>query len=79
MSGMKTTLQSTSGLVPLMSMEDLADFLGVPVATIYDWRVDDKGPCGVRVGRHVKFTQADVLAWIDAQREDRPGLQRQGR
>jgi len=41
--------------------------------------VDDKGPCGVRVGRHVKFTQADVLAWIDAQREDRPGLQRQGR
>lgn len=76
---MKTTLQPASGLVPLMSIEDLADFLGVPVATIYDWRVDGKGPCGVRVGRHVKFTQADVLAWIDTQREVRPGRPRKRR
>lgn len=76
---MKTTLQPASGLVPLMSIEDLAEFLGVPVATIYDWRVGGKGPCGVRVGRHVKFTQADVLAWIDAQREVRPGQSREGR
>lgn len=79
LSGMKTTLQPASGLVPLMSIEDLAEFLGVPVATIYDWRVGGKGPCGVRVGRHVKFTQADVLAWIDAQREVRPGQSREGR
>ncbi|MFV0427957.1 MAG: helix-turn-helix domain-containing protein [Arachnia sp.] len=42
---MKTTLQPAGGLVPLMSIEDLAEFLGVPVATIYDWRVDGKGPC----------------------------------
>ena len=76
---MKTTLQPASGLVPLMSIEDLADFLGVPIATIYDWRVGGKGPCGVRVGRHVKFTQADVLAWIDAQREVRPGQPRERR
>ena len=45
----------------------------MPVTTIYDWRVDGKGPCGVRVGRHVKFIQSDVLAWIEAQREVRPG------
>lgn len=76
---MKTTLQPATGLVPLMSIEDLAESLGVPVATIYDWRVDGKGPCGVRVGRHVKFTQADVLAWIDAQREVRPGQPHEGR
>lgn len=76
---MKTTLQPASGLVPLMSIDDPAEFLGVPVATIYDWRVDGKGPCGVRVGRHVKFTQADVLAWIDAQREVRPGQPRERR
>jgi excisionase family DNA binding protein len=70
---MKTKLRPISGLDPLLSMEDLAEYLGVPIATIYDWRVDGKGPCGVRVGRHVKFTQRDVLAWIDAQREVRPG------
>ncbi|MEO6471695.1 MAG: helix-turn-helix domain-containing protein [Aeromicrobium sp.] len=54
-------------------MEDLADHLGVPVTTIYDWRVDGKGPCGVRVGRHVKFTVSDVLAWVAAQTESRLG------
>lgn len=31
------------------------------------------------VGRHVKFIQSDVLAWIEAQREVRPGGHRDGR
>lgn len=75
LSGMKTQLHPISGLDPLLSIEDLAEYLGVPVATIYDWRVDGKGPCGVRVGRHVKFIQSDVLAWVEAQREVRPGHQ----
>ena len=70
---MKTTLQQASGLVPLMSIEDLAEFLGVPVATIYDWRVDGKGPCGIRVGRHVKFAVSDVRDWLAQQREAAPG------
>jgi excisionase family DNA binding protein len=60
-------------LDPLLSIEALAGYLGVPITTIYDWRVDGMGPCGVRVGRHVKFTVSDVLAWIDEQRESRPG------
>lgn len=64
-----------SGLDPLLSIEDLADYLGVPVSTIYDWRVDGKGPCGVKVGRHVKFIQRDVVAWIESQREVRSGQQ----
>jgi excisionase family DNA binding protein len=64
---------NTGGLDPLLSMDDLAAFLGVPVATIYDWRVAGKGPVGIRVGRHVRFTRQDVAAWVDAQRETRPG------
>ncbi|MGH8826017.1 MAG: helix-turn-helix domain-containing protein [Jiangellaceae bacterium] len=58
-----TETTTVSGLAPLLSIEDLAAYLGVPVTTISDWRVDGKGPCGVRVGRHVKFTVSDVLAW----------------
>ena len=76
---MKTATPSIGGLDPLLSIEDLAEYLGVPVTTIYDWRVDGKGPCGVRVGRHVKFTVTDVLAWIESHREARPGQQRDGR
>ena len=71
--GMTTQPHPISGLDPLLIIEDLAQHLGVPVTTIYDWRVDGKGPCAVRVGRHMRFTRSDVLASIQAQREARPG------
>src|SRR4051812_48337614 len=65
--GMKSEARQTSGLDPLLSIEDLAEFLGVPVTTIYDWRVNGKGPCGIRVGHHVKFAMSDVLSWLAEQ------------
>jgi excisionase family DNA binding protein len=76
---MKIATTPTSGLDPLLSIEELAEYLGVPITTIYDWRVDGKGSCGVRVGRHVKFAVSDVLSWIDEQRESRPGQHPDGR
>lgn len=69
---MEETRRATpDGLEPLLGVEELADYLGIPVATLYDWRVDGKGPRGIKVGRHVKFTVADVRAWLDARREPR--------
>lgn len=73
LSDMSTDTTSHSGLEPLLSIEDLAEYLGIPVTTIYDWRVDGKGPCAVRVGRHLKFAVSDVKAWISQQRESMPG------
>ncbi len=67
------------GLEPLLSVEELAGYLGVPVATIYDWRVDGKGPRAIHVGRHVKFAVSDVRAWVDAQREPSPSDPPKGR
>jgi excisionase family DNA binding protein len=49
----------------LLSPEDLADYLQVPVKTIYNWRSARKGPRAVKVGRHVRFRQADVDAWLE--------------
>ena len=34
---MKTATPAIGGLDPLLSIEDLAEYLGVPVTTIYDW------------------------------------------
>lgn len=70
---MDTETIPLSGLEPLLSIEALAEYLGVPVTTIYDWRVDGKGPCAIRIGRHVKFALSDVQAWIAQQRETAPG------
>jgi excisionase family DNA binding protein len=76
---MKTNTPAVSGLEPLLTIEALAEYLDVPVATIYDWRVDGKGPCAIRIGRRVKFAICDVKAWIDGQRESSPGHQPHGR
>lgn len=67
------------GLEPLLSIDAVAEYLGVPVTTIYDWRVDGKGPCAVRVGKHLRFTVHDVQDWVNAQRESSPGRRAEGR
>ncbi|MEU5412540.1 helix-turn-helix transcriptional regulator [Streptomyces clavifer] len=43
---------------------DLADLLGVPVETVYQWRRKDSGPRGFRVGRHLRYDPEDVRAWV---------------
>jgi excisionase family DNA binding protein len=48
----------------LLTVQDLADYLDVPVATIYAWRYRRQGPPGFRVGRHLRFRLSDVERWI---------------
>ncbi len=49
----------------LLTVEDLAAYLEVPVATVYAWRHRRQGPPGFRVGRHLRFRWSDVQRWID--------------
>jgi excisionase family DNA binding protein len=51
----------------LASPEDVAEYLGVPVKTVYRWRYHHTGPKGIRVGRHVRYRWADVEKWLDEQ------------
>ena len=62
-----------AALEPLLSIDDVAGYLGVSVTTIYDWRVAGKGPRAIKVGRHLRFAVSDLMAWVGAQRETRPG------
>lgn len=50
----------------LWSIQDLADYLGVPVQTVYQWRKKGYGPRGVKVGKHVRFRPAEVERWLDS-------------
>jgi excisionase family DNA binding protein len=45
---------------------DLADLLGIPVETVYQWRRKNTGPRGFRVGRHLRFHPEDVRAWVSS-------------
>lgn len=51
----------------LMSIEQVAEFLQVPVATLYRWRSAGQGPVSVRVGRFVRYREEDVDAFVNAQ------------
>lgn len=54
----------------LLSPQQVAEYLGIPVATLYQWRYRREGPPGFRVGRHVRYRRSDVDAWIERQLED---------
>jgi len=74
-----STSAPIDALEPLLSIERLAEYVGVPVVTIYRWRTEGKGPCAVRIGRHLKFALSDVRAWLETVRESEPGTAPGGR
>jgi excisionase family DNA binding protein len=49
----------------LLSVDEVAEVLGVPVGTLYQWRHKGVGPLGLRVGRHLRYRAADVSEWIE--------------
>ena len=50
-----------------MSPAELAEYLAVPVRTIYAWRTTGSGPRGIRVGRHVRYRRSEVERWLTSQ------------
>ena len=52
---------------PLGSAEEVAEYLGIPVRTLAEWRHYRKGPRHLRVGRYVRYRWADVEEWLAGQ------------
>lgn len=48
----------------LWSVQDVSDYLGVPVHTIYAWRSAGTGPPGRRVGKRLRYRPQDVRDWV---------------
>lgn len=59
-------------LEPLLSVQDLADYLGMHPQGIYDLRKTGRGPRASRVGRELRFRTSDVRQWLDAITEPEP-------
>ena len=57
-------VETPTGLT-LWSTAELADVLGVPASTVANWRSSGVGPKFIRVGKHVRYDQTDVVAWIE--------------
>ena len=50
------------------TVHDVADYLRISVKTIYKWRLTGDGPVGVRIGKHLRYDPADVVAWFESQK-----------
>ena len=54
----------------LLTVEELADLLQVPVRSVYVWRQKGIGPRGIRVGKYVRYRPSEVNRWLEAQAEE---------
>ncbi|MEU4327735.1 helix-turn-helix transcriptional regulator [Nonomuraea dietziae] len=51
----------------LWTPREVAEYLGVPLGTLYQWRTRGLGPPGRRIGKHLRYLPSDVLAWVREQ------------
>ena len=54
----------------LIAIEEVAEVLRMPVATLRYWRVLGTGPRGFIIGRRLRYWRQDVLAWLDKRRDE---------
>lgn len=51
---------------PLLSITDVASWLGKPKNTLYAWHSRGKGPRAIRVGNTLRYRRSEVERWLDA-------------
>jgi hypothetical protein len=54
-----------NALVRLMNEHEVAETLGVSVATVRRWRLLRQGPRFLKVGALCKYRPEDVAGWLD--------------
>ncbi len=51
----------------LWSAREVGEFLGVPVATLHQWRYLGNGPAAYRVGKYLRYDPDTVRRWLAEQ------------
>lgn len=51
----------------ILTNVETAELLGLKPNTLERWRLQGRGPTFRKLGRAVRYVEADVLAWLDAQ------------
>jgi len=51
----------------LLTMQEVADVVRVPVATLRYWRHLGTGPRSFRIGRSVRYWRNEVVHWLEEQ------------
>jgi excisionase family DNA binding protein len=54
----------------LLTIEQVADFLNLPVATIRKQRAMGTFAPGYRLGKHIRWRRSDILEWLEAHADE---------
>ena len=49
----------------LLTTEEVARILVVPITTLYCWRYKGTGPKAFRAGKHPRYRMKDVVHWVN--------------
>ncbi len=58
--------ERSSLLAPLWTVQDVSEYLRVPVQTLYSWRSQGSGPPARRVGKYLRYRPTDVVRWLES-------------
>ena len=59
---------------PLLTIDQVAEHLGVSKQRLYAWRHEGKGPPAIQLeGRLLRYSQASLDAWLDQQSNGQVG------
>lgn len=50
----------------LLSPQQFADYLGLPVRTVYAWQHKGTSPDYIKVGKHVRYRRQDIESWLES-------------
>ncbi|MDQ1292653.1 MAG: hypothetical protein QG608_533 [Actinomycetota bacterium] len=52
-------------MVRLWTAQDVANYLGIPLKTLYQWRSTGYGPPARRIGKYLRYKPDEVTTWFD--------------
>ena len=56
---------------PLLTVDQVATWLGKPKATLYAWRTRGQGPRGIKVGCDLRYRRSDVEDYLEEHADHR--------
>lgn len=57
---------------PLLSVDQVSDWLGVPKGTLYQWRSRRRGPRAIKIGNAIRYRRSEIERYLDLHTDARP-------
>jgi excisionase family DNA binding protein len=62
---------ASTGYDPLLTIDEVSAWLGIPRGTLYQWRTRQQGPRAIKVGGALRYRRAEVESYLDRHTDPR--------